>query len=203
MLVKPPQYDWLINEETSDGSTLSEESAWCSSSESYSEGSKNHLLTPKGASSLVPENRGTGLFANLFSFGSGFGGDSRGEYSQVPASDNGNTEEYWSEDNKILFDNKTNIGTVSNKVEKFLLNAVVIYWKESTIPTDRSNTYYIKKMKCFFFSSEKAEIMKREILEVDNKTHSRLVNFYERQLESCSFPNLIRDLFGFEKRYLK
>lgn len=204
MIVSPPQYDWLINEDTSNssnGGNIFEESSDASTSEPIEKPNMSRSLLRRDKSSGP-----VGISVGPFSINNWFSqGDNRGEYAPLSTEDRSEDriKEYWSDENKIWFDNQNNIGTASYKVENFLVNITITYWKSSTIPTDRSENYYIKKMKCFYFSSEMSKAMKRELLEVDDKTHLRLVNFYERQLEGVSFPNLIRELFGMEKQYSK
>lgn len=205
MIVHPPQYNWLINEETSDGDSLSDETGGYSVSGSTSDPLENPNMTRSLLNRGQKSSQGNEFkMSDIFGIFSSNSVPNRGEYTQVSHFDTSESDsrEYWDDESKIWFD-KENIGTASYKVENFLVNITITYWKGSTIPTDRSETYYIKKMKCFFFSTEMSKTMKRELLEVDNRTHQRLVNFYERQLEGCSFPNLIRELFGLEKQYSK
>ena len=66
----------------------------------------------------------------------------------------------------------------------------VMYWHGSTIPTDRSRTYYVKKMQCYFFSERLQRIYKRSTLAIDDRTHRDIVDYYEAILEHYSWSSI-------------
>lgn len=70
------------------------------------------------------------------------------------------------------------------------------YWNKNSIPTDRTKSYYIVKMRCFYFSTHDSRIMKRRTMDVNNAMHDQLVSFFEAKLAKMGWRWFFKDILG-------
>lgn len=70
------------------------------------------------------------------------------------------------------------------------------YWDKNSIPTDRTKSYYIVKMRCFYFSTHDSRIMKRRTMDVNNAMHDQLVSFFEAKLAKMGWRWFFKDILG-------